>query len=79
MNSNIVFTTSDQMQKVKFTYTNWKGKTRQRQAIFYKFFLGSNQYHPTQQWLVTGYDLEKEAERTFALENITKIENIDEK
>ena len=74
--SPVTFTSSDQTQKVKFTYTNWKGETKQRQAIFYGFFLGSNEWHPDQQWLVVGYDLEKKAERTFALNDITDLESL---
>lgn len=69
----VIFTNSDQTQNVEFTYTNWKGKTRQRKAYFIKFFMGSTEYHPEPQWLVTGMDLEKQAERTFALKDISNL------
>jgi len=72
----VVFTNADQTQRVRFTYTNWKGETRQRQAIFCRFYLGSNEWHPDQQWLVVGYDVEKKAERTFALKDITGLEGV---
>lgn len=70
----LIFTNSDQTQDVTFTYTNWKGETRQRKAYFIKFFMGSNEWHPETQWLVIGMDLEKQAERTFALKDISNLE-----
>ena len=75
----IIFTISDQTQKVKFTYTNWKGETRQRQASLWNIFFGSNDWHKEPQWLTRGWDLEKNAERTFSLKDITNIERINYK
>lgn len=74
--SPVNFTISDQTQKVEFAYTNWKGETRQRKAIFFRMFRGSNEWHPEAQWLVSGLDLEKDAMRTFALKDITDIKRI---
>jgi predicted DNA-binding transcriptional regulator YafY len=69
----LTFKNSDQTQNVEFTYTNWKGETKQRKAYFIEFFMGSNQWHPETQWLVVGIDLEKQARRTFALKDISNI------
>ena len=74
--SPLVFTNSDHTQDVEFTYTNWKGVTRQRRAYFMKFFMGSSEWHPELQWLVTGMDLEKQAERTFALKDISNLKTL---
>lgn len=65
-------------QKVKFTYTNWRGETAERRAIFKKLFFGSNDFHKEPQWLVEGYDLDKGAYRTYSLRDITCIEILKE-
>ena len=70
------FIVADQTQTLEFTYTNWKGVTRQRKAYFIEFFMGSTKWHPKPQWLVIGMDLEKKAHRTFALKDISNIERL---
>lgn len=66
-------------QKVTFTYTNWKGVTRQRSAILSRMFWGSNEWHPEPQWLVESYDLEERASRTFALKDMKNIRMLEVK
>jgi predicted DNA-binding transcriptional regulator YafY len=73
MVSDLIFTISDQTQRVAFTYTNWKGITKQRRAIFFRMFIGANEYHPEPQWLMEGHDLDKEEIRTYSLKDITAI------
>jgi predicted DNA-binding transcriptional regulator YafY len=73
MADSVIFAVSDQTEVVEFTYTNWKGETRQRQATLMNFFIGSNEWHKGLQWLVRGWDLEKKDYRTFALKDITNI------
>lgn len=34
-------------------------------------FFGNSQWHPEHQWLLVAYDLNKEAERTFAMKDIS--------
>lgn len=60
--------------KVIFTYTNWKGVTKQRKAVLNRLFWGCSEYHPEPQLLVDGYDLVKKATRTYALKDISDLE-----
>jgi hypothetical protein len=59
--------------EVEFTYTNWKGETKQRRAVFTLLQWGSNEWHKEPQLLVYGYDLDKKAPRTYALRDISDI------
>lgn len=74
---NPIFTISDQTKRVQFTYTNWKGETRKRQAILMEFFIGANEWHKEPQWLVKAIDLEKKNFRTFALKDMTDVKTIE--
>lgn len=55
---------------VTFTYKNHHGVTSVRLVNPVMIAFGSNEYHPEPQWLLHGYDLNKEAERTFAMNDI---------
>lgn len=57
-------------QPVKVRYTNWKGQTSLRTIEPIKLFWGSTEYHPEEQWLLKCWDVEKGAERTFAMKDI---------
>lgn len=53
-----------------FIYKNWRGETDVRMVTKPgPIFWGSTEYHPEEQWLFTAYDLEKKADRTFALKD----------
>lgn len=51
-------------------YTNWKGQTSIRRIEPIKIFFGSNEYHEEPQWLLKCFDVDKNAERTFAMSDI---------
>jgi predicted DNA-binding transcriptional regulator YafY len=53
-------------------YTNWEGKTSIRHIIPYPkgIFYGSTEWHEQKQWLLPAWDLNKNAERTFAMKDI---------
>ena len=55
---------------VTIVYTNYKGNTGVRQIIPKEISFGHNEWHKEDQWLMTAYDLQKEADRTFALKDI---------
>jgi len=59
--------------EVEFTYTNWKGETKQRKAVFTTLFWGSNEWHKDPQLLIYGYDLDKKAPRTYAVKDISNL------
>ena len=60
----------NQNEEVKIVYTNYKGKTGIRTIVPKSIEFSSNEWHTEPQWLMTAYDLEKEADRTFALKDI---------
>lgn len=53
-----------------FGYTNWRGKFEQRTIRPRKVWFGKTDWHPEPQWLLTGFDVEKDAERDFAIKDI---------
>ena len=53
-----------------FTYTNHRGETAERRAIFRWLMWGSTKYHPEPQWLLLAWDRTKQDWRTFALNGI---------
>lgn len=55
------------MTPITITYTNWKGVTSERSIIPRGVWFGSTEWHPEPQWLVKALDVEKGAERDFAL------------
>lgn len=54
---------------VTAVYTNWKNETEVRRFIPLELYFGKTEYHPEEQWLLLAWDLEKEAERTYALKD----------
>lgn len=54
---------------VTLTYTNWKGETAERAIIPRRVWWGSTEWHPEPQWLLTAFDVDKQAERDFALKD----------
>ena len=57
-------------QIVRITYTNWKGETAKRLIRPIELWFGATEYHPDEQWLLRALDIEKNAERNFAMKDI---------
>jgi predicted DNA-binding transcriptional regulator YafY len=55
---------------MKINYTNWKGVSSKRNILPLIPFYGKNEWHPTEQWLLIAWDLEKQAFRTFAIKDM---------
>ncbi len=64
-------------QVVTFTYTNWQGETAQRTVRPIHMYFGHTTYHQGDQWLLVAYDLDKKAERTFAMKDISGWKPVD--
>lgn len=62
--------------EVAFTYVNWKGEMAERRAVFTGLTWGKNEWHPTPQLLIDGYDLDKQAPRTFAAKDISNLRRL---
>jgi len=56
--------------EVTFTYKNHRGETSVRLVRPIMIAFGATEFHPEPQWLLHGWDLNKEAERTFAMNDI---------
>jgi len=57
-------------QPLTIQYTNWKGDTRERRILPKAVRFGATKWHPEPQFLLRAFDVEKNAEREFALKDI---------
>ncbi len=60
-------------EPITFWYKNYRGETGYRQAIPISLRFGSSDWHKETQWLLVGFDTEKQAEREFALRDISAV------
>ena len=51
-------------------YTNYRGETADRRIIPIGIRFGSSEWHPEEQWLLDAFDLERAADRSFALKDV---------
>jgi predicted DNA-binding transcriptional regulator YafY len=65
---------SDKAKRAKnsitIVYTNWRGETGERRIKPVKIWFGSTEWHKEEQWFLRAVDLDKNAERDFALKDI---------
>lgn len=57
-------------KEVVIDYTNWRGERSLRIILPVETFFGLNEFHPGEQWLLKAIDVEKNAERVFAMKDI---------
>lgn len=57
---------------VKIIYTNYRGEKSERTIKPISIWFGSTEWHTDEQWLLHAYDLEKNAERDFAMKDIER-------
>ncbi|MEK6894438.1 MAG: WYL domain-containing protein [Nanoarchaeota archaeon] len=58
------------MKEVKIIYTNYKGETAERTIIPKEIVFESNEFHKEEQWILVAFDVDKQAERRFAIKDI---------
>lgn len=58
---------------IQFDYINWQGVPASRKAEVQSIHYGETEYHPAPQWLMSAWDLEKQANRVFAMKDMTNI------
>ena len=51
-------------------YTNWRGERSSRRVIPISIKFGSNEWHKQNQWMMLAHDIEKQADRWFAMSGI---------
>ena len=56
-----------------FEYKNYTGKKAERIVIPMATFYGTTEYYPEKQWLMHGWDCDRNDYRTFAFSNIIKF------
>ena len=61
---------SREVKPITFTYRNWKGEVSERNVIPIKLWRGSTEFHIGNQLLLTAWDVDKKAERTFVVADI---------
>jgi hypothetical protein len=64
--------TSDTKKAVFILYTNYRGETAPRRIIPKSIRFAASEWHPEEQWLMDAFDIDKNAERSFALKDILK-------
>jgi hypothetical protein len=61
-----------------FVYKNYKGEVSTRRVIPERVYFGSNEFHKGDQWLMKAWDLDKDAEREFALADVIEFKLAEE-
>jgi len=51
-------------------YTNYRGETANRRVIPIRIRFGSTKWHPEPQWLLEAFDLDRGADRAFAMRDV---------
>lgn len=57
-------------QTVSILYTNYRGETAIRRIVPKRIWFGKTDWHPEEQWIMDAFDLEKNADRSFAMRDI---------
>ena len=57
-------------QRLRFSYTNHRGKAAMREAVFLGLDYGDNEWYPERQWFLRCWDSDRQANRSFALARI---------
>lgn len=55
---------------VSIDYTNWRGERSVRRVIPISIKFGSNEWHKDAQWMMLAHDVDKDADRWFAMTGI---------
>lgn len=61
----------EESQAVCINYTNYRGETGPRQIVPLSISFKASEYHKEPQWLMSVYDLDKEARRDMAIKDMT--------
>jgi len=59
--------------RLELPYRNWRGETSMRRLHPIGVTFAATEWHPEPQWLLEAYDLDKKAERTFALKDFNPL------
>jgi hypothetical protein len=57
-------------EPISILYRNYRGSTAIRRIVPSRIWFGSTEWHPEPQWVMEAVDLDKGAERSFAMRDI---------
>lgn len=57
-------------ERLRFDYLNHRDVLEKRDAIFQGLDYGDNEWYPEPQWFMRCYDIDRDADRSFALSRI---------
>jgi hypothetical protein len=60
----------DTAPTLEFRYTNWRGEQSTRRVWPIRIWYGATDYHSDKQWFLKAFDVDKQAERDFALRDM---------
>lgn len=60
----------DREKAIRIVYKNYRGETARREIIPRRVWFGATNWHPEKQWLLDAIDVDRGAERSFALRDI---------
>jgi len=60
----------DDKKIIIITYTNYRNETSDRKIIPISIYFGATEWHLDPQWLLRATDIDKNAERDFAMKDI---------
>jgi predicted DNA-binding transcriptional regulator YafY len=63
---------------VRLIYKNYRGETAERTIQPIRIWFGETEWHPGKQWLMDAYDLERKANRSFAMKDVVDVINSEE-
>jgi hypothetical protein len=63
-------TANDAKAAVLILYTNYRGETSLRRVIPKGIRFAASEWHPEEKWLLDAFDIDKHAERSFAIKDI---------
>jgi hypothetical protein len=59
---------------ITIRYRNYRGEDSLRRVLPLKIWFGTSEWHPKRQWLMDAYDYNRNAYRTFALQNVIQFD-----
>lgn len=64
---------NDLSKPLKFYYKNWRGEYGYSTVMDPVMWYGSTEFHKKPQWMIKAYDVEKDAVRDFAVNDIVEF------
>ena len=55
---------------IRRLYTNYRGETKYRNIVPLRIEFTATDWHPEEQWILVAHDVDKNAERGFAIKDI---------